>query len=298
MKSIAKWFMIILMAGITNHLHAQSTDLARIEYTYFPQANSDNSFRRFRTNLNAPIKMNDKGAYLVPGVEYENINFKFEDETPFPKRGALDRFQSITATLGYTFKINETWRFGGLGGVILASNFENETIVRDDWLYTGAVFFIKNRDEKPGEVPTRLILGLHYSTTSGFPFPLPVVNYYREFHPNWSYTVGVPKSNLKYFLSERSELQAFVTLDGFYANIQRNRKIPDAQTLGESISMTIVLAGLGYEFRITDNLIYYLYGGHTLMNDIRIRDANRDNVYEINKVNTFYGRTGLKFSIL
>jgi hypothetical protein len=190
MKSIAKWFMIILMAGITNHLHAQSTDLARIEYTYFPQANSDNSFRRFRTNLNAPIKMNDKGAYLVPGVEYENINFKFEDETPFPKRGALDRFQSITATLGYTFKINEIWRFGGLGGVILASNFENETIVRDDWLYTGAVFFIKNRDEKPGEVPTRLILGLHYSTTSGFPFPLPVVNYYREFHPNWSYTLG------------------------------------------------------------------------------------------------------------
>lgn len=298
MNRFLKFFLFLLIAGLADISQAQSTDLARLEYTYFPQANSDNSFRRFRTSVNLPLKMNDKGAYLVPGIEYENINFKFEDETPFQKRGTLDRFQSFTATLGYTFKINEAWRFGALGGVMVASNFETSTVMRDDYLYTGAVFFLRDRDEEPGEVPSRLILGLHYSTTSGFPFPLPIVNYYREFHPNWSYTLGVPKSNLKHSLGERSELQAFVTLDGFYANIQQNREIPNSTALGENISMTIVLAGIGYEYKITNHLVYYLYGGHTLMNDIRIRDENRDDVYDINKVNTFYGRTGLKISIL
>ncbi len=298
MKWYFKLFVFLGMAGFADATMAQSTDLARLEYTYFPQANSDNSFRRFRTSVNVPLKLNDKGAYLVPGVEYENINFKFEDDTPFAKRGTLDRFQSFTATLGYTFKINEAWRFGGLGGVMVASNFETSKVIKDDLLYTGAVFFLKDREEAPGEVPTRLILGLHYSTTSGFPFPLPIVNYYREFRPNWSYTLGVPKSNIKYSLSERSELQAFVTLDGFYANIQENRTISNSPALGENISMTIVLAGVGYEYKITNHLVYYLYGGHTLMNDIRIRDDNRDDVYEINKVNTFYGRTGLKISIL
>lgn len=277
-------------------VQAQSTDLARVEYTYFPQTDSDNSFRRFRSFINFPIKLNEDG-YLVPGIDYENVNFKYEDEAPFGDLRDLDRYQSFTATLGYTDKIGQAWRFAVQGGLMVASNFELGKIVKDDLLYTGAVLFIKNGGEVEGEIPWRLILGLHYSTTSGFPLPLPVVNYYREFHPNWSYTLGVPKSNLKYIINRKHELQAFVTLDGFFANIQENRQVENQTALAENISMTIVLAGLGYEFNFTDNLVYYFYAGHTVRNDIRIRDENLDDVYDINRTNTFYGRTGLKFKI-
>lgn len=290
------WCFFLLLAGVTEFSQAQSTDLARIEYTYFPQSDSDNSFRRFRTFVNFPIKLSENG-YLVPGLDYENINFKFEDAAPFGKFGNLDRYQSFTATLGYTNKMSESWRYAVLGGLMLASNFELGKIVKDDLLYTGAVLFIKDGGEEGVRVPWRLILGLHYSTTSGFPFPLPIINYYREFHPNWSYTVGVPKTNLKYSINKKNEIQAFVTLDGFFANIQENRQVENSNALAENISMTIVLAGLGYEFNFTDHLVYYLYAGHTVRNDIRIRDDNRDDVYDINRVNTFYGRTGLKFKI-
>ena len=290
------WFFLLLMFITAGSMEAQSTDLARIEYTYFPQSSSDNSFRRFRSFVNFPIKVKED-AYLVPGIDYENINFKYEDDAPFGNLRDLDRYQSFTATLGYTAKWNETWRYAVQGGLMLASNFELGKIVRDDLLYTGAVLFIKDRGEEEVEVPWRLILGLHYSTTSGFPFPLPIVNYYREFHPNWSYTIGVPKSNLKYYIDQKNELQAFVTLDGFFANIQKNRQVENSTALAENISMTIVLAGLGYEYNFTNHLVYYLYAGHTVRNDIRIRDDNRDDVYDINRVNTFYGRTGLKFKI-
>ncbi|HSJ12579.1 MAG TPA: hypothetical protein VK916_07820, partial [Gillisia sp.] len=70
MKRSCNWLLILLVAGITGLAQGQSTDLARIEYTYFPQTDSDNSFRRFRSFVNFPIKLNENGAYLVPGIEY------------------------------------------------------------------------------------------------------------------------------------------------------------------------------------------------------------------------------------
>ncbi|NJW53697.1 DUF6268 family outer membrane beta-barrel protein [Salinimicrobium oceani] len=290
-------FFVVFFCTAENSI-AQSTDLARLEYTYFPQTDSDNSFRRFKSFVNFPIALGSEGSYLVPGIEYENVNFKYEDASPFSGMDELDRFQSFSASLGYTFPMNNDWRFAATLGGMLASNFEEGKVIKDDLLYTGSVFFIKDRaGEGEADKPWRLILGLHYSTTSGFPFPLPVINYYREFSPQWSFSAGVPKSNLKYSFNEKHHLQAFATLDGFFANLQKNRSMPLSGEVAENISMTIVLGGLGYEYNFTKHLVYYLYAGHTLMNDIRLRDHNRDDVYVINEVNTFYCRSGLKFKI-
>ncbi|HET8754076.1 MAG TPA: DUF6268 family outer membrane beta-barrel protein [Salinimicrobium sp.] len=288
---------LMLMFFAFNEIKAQSSDIANVEYTYFPQSSSDNSFRRFTALFNFPIAFGKEGSYLVPGIEYENINFKYKDDAPFPKLGEMDRFQSITLSLGYTWEVKNDWRVAAWAGMMAASNFELGKIVNDDLLFTGAFGFIKDRNEEEVAKPWRLILGVYYSTTSGRPFPLPIVNYYREFAPDWSFSLGVPKSNIKYYLSEKSELQAFVTLDGFYANIQENRLLDNSDRMAENISMTIVLGGLGYEYNFTDHLVYYLYAGHTIMNDIRLRDGEKEDVYTINDVNTFYGRTGLKIKI-
>lgn len=297
-KCVRVFFLIGLFCLFAPSIRAQSTDLARIEFTYFPQRDSDNSFRRFKTFLNFPIKVGENESYLVPGVEYENINFKFIDDTPFQKRGELDRFQSFSLNLGYTFLLGEDWRFAAQGGAMFASNFETGKAIKDDLLYTGAVLFVKDRTgEDAAQKPWRLIAGLHYSTTSGFPFPLPIVNYYREFHPDWSFSIGVPKTNLKYSFNAKHHLQAFATLDGFFANIQENRLLQSTNEVAENISMTIILGGLGYEYNFTKHLVYYLYTGYTIMNDIRLRDDNKDDVYTINKSNTFYARSGIKFKI-
>lgn len=298
MEKILKFcpFLMLMFLNFPE-AEAQSTDIARLEYTYFPQSSSDNSFRRFTTLLNFPIKFGKEGSYLIPGIEYENINFKYKDDAPFSKLGEMDRFQSFTLSLGYTWEIKNDWRAAGWVGMMAASNFELHKVINDDFLFTGAFAFIKDKNEEEVAKPWRLILGIYYSTTSGRPFPLPIVNYYKEFSPDWSYTIGVPKSNIKYQISKKSEVQAFATLDGFYANIQENRMLQNSDKLAESISMTIVLGGLGYEYSFTDHLVYYLYAGYTIMNDIRLRDSEKEDVYAINKVNTFYGRTGLKIKI-
>lgn len=294
-------FFVFLSLGTGLLAHGQSADLARIEYTYFPQSDSDNSFRRFRTFVNFPITLNGKGAYLVPGIAYENINLKYQDPALFARK-ELERFQSFTLNLGYTFKIDEQWRFGAHTGVKVASNFERNAVIADDLIYTGGAYFIHTKEDERYLEPVRLILGLHYSTTSGIPFPLPVVNYYKRFHPKWAYALGVPKTNLKYYIDQKNTLQGFVSLDGFFANIQNdfdvNNSNTSAKDMAENISMTILLAGIGYEHKFTDHLSFYLYTGHTLINNIRLRDDDLEKVYIINEVNSFYGRGGLKFSIL
>ncbi|PKD18195.1 hypothetical protein APR41_03320 [Salegentibacter salinarum] len=302
MNKTFKIIVFLLLGAVTFPATAQSTDLARIEYTYFPQSDSDNSFRRFRTFVNLPIKLNGKGAYLIPGVEYRNVNFKYKNSEAFTTNN-LDRFQSFTGKIGYTFKMNELWRFGAETGVKIASNFATSELVKDDFIYTGSVYFIKIKEDERYIEPWRLILGLSYSTTTGFPFPLPVINYYKRFDENWSYGLGIPKTNLKYYFNDKHEVQGFVTLDGFFANIQQNfnpypQTNPGANRLAESMSMTIVLSGLGYQYNISDHIAFYAYAGYTVMNDIRLRDNERENLYTIDDKNTFYARSGLKFSIL
>lgn len=280
--------------------NAQTTDLARVEFTYFPQKNSDNSFRRFRTFVVLPIKLKKEGSFLVPGVEYRNVHFKYDDPENFDTSD-LDRFESFTATLGYTFKMGNDWRFGAETGVKIASNFSESYINSDDLIYTGSVFFVKTKKNELTDDAWRLILGLQYSTTAGFPFPLPIINYYKKWDEKWSYAIGTPKSNLKYYFNTKHEVQAFVTLDGFFANVQDNFDATPDDTrndnIVDNISMTIVLSGLGYEYSFTDHLKFYVYAGHTLRNDIRLRDSNQDDVYTINETNTFYARSGLKFTI-
>lgn len=301
MNQLPRKLCLLLLILISTPSLAQLTDLARVEYTYFPQSSSDNSFRRFRTFVNFPIKLNDHGSYLVPGLEYRNVNFKYNDPENFDTFD-LDRFQSFTGTIAYTFKFKENWHFAVKTGVKVASNFERSDIITDDLIYTGSIYFVKVQEDERYLEPWRLILGLNYSTTTGFPFPLPIINYYKRFDEKWSYSLGTPKSNLKHYFNNKHSMQAFVTLDGFFANIQNNFHVvpnhPNRNDIAENISMTVLLSGLGYEYNFTEHLSFYVYAGYTIINDIRLRDDNRDDIYTINDVNTFYTRGGLKFSIL
>ena len=290
-------FVCIAVIAFAKACPAQTSDLARIEFTYFPQSDSDNSFRRFRTFFNFPIAVGKKeGSYLLPGIEYRNVNLKLGADFPFPDQD-LERFQNFAVKLGYTFKLNDKWRFGALGEVRAASNFATNELKSDDILYLGSAYFIRSRDYAgTGDTKDRLILGVQYSTVAGRPFPLPIVNYHRKLQNNWEYTVGVPKMNLRYRFNEEHALQAFVTLDGFFANIQNDQTVNNDE-VADSISMTTVLSGLGYEYNFSRHLLYYLYAGYTLNNEIRMRNSDGDDVFIVNDANTFYLRSGVKFKI-
>lgn len=209
--------------------------------------------------------------------------------------------QQMSGYLGYTWKHNEDWRFGAKAGVKIQSDFES-SLVGDDFIYEVGVYAIldKRNDTTAGAKPTRFIAGLTYSTTPGRWYPLPLINYFKEFHPNWTYTLGVPKTNIRHYLNDghKDALQAFATLDNVYANMQQDFMLPiegEEGKVAESIQLTLGLLGLGYEHFFTEHLLFYGYAAHSFYNNFRLEDGDGKKVYKINTKNSPYFRMGIKF---
>ncbi len=275
--------------------YSQGTDLFRTEYTYFPQRNSDNSFRRFRTFVNVPLKVGE-GAYIVPFLEYRNVHLVIRDDDRFQEFNT-DRYESFQLAVGYTFKMKRNWRFGSRLGVLAASNFDEGKAQSDDFFAVASVYFIKNeKDRTDGGKPWQLVAGVQYNTTAGRPFPLPYLLYYREISEKLSYTVGAPKMNLRYRFDDKHSIQAYVRLDGFFANIQ-NDVVVEGNIIGENVSMTTAMGGPGYQYNFTKHLSAYAYIGYTFVNEIRVRDNEFNDAKIVNTDNTFYSRAGIKFKI-
>ncbi|MEE3243726.1 MAG: hypothetical protein VX226_03620 [Bacteroidota bacterium] len=293
---MTKYILVPVMLIAMFTMRSQTTDIARVEYMHIPFSNSNNSVGRFRALLQVPIPLDKElNNILVAGFEYRNTHIDIKDAVPdgFNVQD-VSTLHRISAYAGYVWRFNEHWVFGVKAGARINSNIAG-TLVPDDWIYTASVYAINDMKKNSPTKPYRWIFGLDYSSTPGRNFPLPLVNYYREFHPNWTYTLGVPKTNVRHYLndSHKDALQAFVSLDNFFANIQNNMII-DGRT-AENISMTIIMGGLGYEHYFTEHLLYYAYATHSISNDFRLRNNDRDDIYTINSDNTFYFRTGVKF---
>lgn len=298
-------FTIVLLGLLAGGMKAQTTDLARIEYLNLPYSKSDNSLQRYRALVQVPIPLDkDNKRIVVVGFEYRYIDVSIKDDEDVFAFGEdlVSSTQQIDAYLGYVWKHNENWRFGTKAGVKVQSDFEGK-IVSDDLIYEFGAYAINDMtdDVAEGEKPYRFIVGLTYSTVPGRWYPLPIINYYKEFHPNWTYTLGVPKSNIRHYLNDghKDAIQAFATLDNIYANIQQNF-VPlidqgEDGKIAESIQMTIGLVGLGYEHFFTENLLFYGYAAHSVYNDFRLEDGDGKKVYKINTENSPYFRAGIKF---
>ncbi len=90
-------------------------------------------------------------------------------------------------------------------------------------------------------------------------------------------------------------LQVFATLDGYFANIQQPIDV-DGQKVN-NISLSVAVAGLGYEYCFTKHLVAYVYSGYTFRLNNVLRNSDRDEIFGLNELNAFYLRTGIKFKL-
>ena len=286
-------FLIIISCFFFHNAKAQLTDLVRLEYSFIPKSKSEDQYTRLRAAFNYPIKTKED-CYLIIGAEYNNIILNLNDDYPFDN-SLLESLNIIDLNLGYTFKTSEDWRIALNFNPRIASTLTS-SITSDDLFLNGG-FFVINDKTKDQDLkrPYRLIFGLTYNATTGVPFPLPFVSYYRRVNEKWSYSAGVPKSNVKYFFNDKHILQTFVTLDGYFANVQNELIIEGKQV--DNISLSVVVGGIGYEYLLTKHLVAYAYTGYTFRLNNVLRDKNRDEVFRLDDLNSFYLRTGLKFKI-
>ena len=295
-------FLLFFVLG----LKAQTTDLARVEYLHFPFSKSGNSISRYRALVQAPIPIKkDKKNYLIIGLEYRFLDIDIRDEEDVAAFNGhlVSSTQRMEGYLGYTWKHNVDWRLGAKAGVKIQSDLVGG-LVNDDLIYEFGIYAVKDKMKNvpEGDKPWRLIMGLTYSTVPGRNYPLPIINYFKKFQPNWTYTLGVPKTNIRYYLnnSHRDAIQAYATLDNYFANIQQNfvPQLPDGNPdnrIAESLQFTSGVLGVGYEHFFTENFLFFAYAAHTVYNNFRFEDGKGKKIFVINSENSPYFRTGLKF---
>lgn len=287
------FFMLLIVGLFYNTAEAQLTDLARLEYSFIPKSNSEDQYTRLRALFNYPIKMSEDN-YLVVGAEYNRVILNLEDNYPF-NTSLLETINIIDLNVGYTFKTSEKWRIGLKFNPRIASTLTTK-ITQDDFFMNGGVFVINDRTEDDtANKPYRLVLGLTYNATTGVPFPLPFVSYYRRVNENWSFSAGVPKSNVKYFFNEKNIVQTFVALDGYFAHLQEPSIVNGKQV--DNVSLSVAVGGLGYEYCFTKHLVYYMYSGYTFRLNNILRNEEKGEVFKLDDINAFYLRTGIKFKI-
>ena len=61
--------LILFLFLITGSASAQLSDLARIDFTFIPNKNSDVEYTRSRVLINAPIPLKGDGTYLFLGFD-------------------------------------------------------------------------------------------------------------------------------------------------------------------------------------------------------------------------------------
>ena len=290
-EKLSIYFLLLL----TSMVYGQLSDLAKLEYTYIPKGGSNVGYDRIRGLFNYPIKITEDN-YILLGLDYSNIDIIYDSSVTAFDTKEIDGFQILDINFGYTFKMNEDWRFGVRFTPGFSSNFVKD-ISFDDVVFSGDVVFIndKRKDINLAK-PYRLILGVSYSENRGIPFPIPFISYFRRFRPNWSYNIGVPKSNIQYHLSEKSKFKLIAELDGFTANIQDGILVNENE-IAHKINMSIIVGGLRYEYQLRKHVELYVNFANIFFSNAKLRDGKNKNVISVNKENTFYLKTGLRFKI-
>jgi len=292
MHSFIRIFLILLL--YSTFANAQLSDLAGIDYTYIPTVKSDVEYSRLRGLFNYPIKLKKEGTYLFLGIDYSNIHLRSNREFPFDTRD-LNDFQLLDFNFGYTTPLNDTWRLGVQFKPGFSTNLAADALSLEDVVLSGTVVFIKTGKEYYGKAQ-KLVLGVTYSGNSGFNFPLPFISYFRKFDPKWSYNLGIPKTNLQHYFSEKHRLKAFAQLDGFTSNLQREVPIIDGEA-ANTINLSLILSGLQYEFHFTEHLQFYARAAYILSINDELRDKGRNSIFSLDSDAKIYLRTGVKFKI-
>jgi len=274
---------------------AQLGDLARIDFTYISNKKSDVEYSRSRVLINYPIRLKKEGKYLFVGFDYSNIHLRFKDEDlPFD-RNLLNDFQVLDLTIGYTKPLKNGWRLGARFQPGISTNHTARSLTTDDIVFSGDLVFIKAYKNEKGR-RARLILGLTYSQNRGYVFPLPFISYYKKFRTDWSYNIGIPKTNLQYHLSEKHRFKLFAQLDGFTSNIQNGALVNGADK-AEIINMSLINGGLQYEYHFTEHLQLDIRTAYNFSINNKLKDGDNNTLLTIDNGSRSYFRAVLKFKI-
>lgn len=282
-----------ILCCLLSHSYAQLLDIAKAEYLYVPGTSGNFEYHRQTVEVNVPFKIKE-GAYFFVGLDYSRMLFRFkENEDSYDKTNA-ENFKSLDLNLTYTAEMKNNWRFGVQITPSFNSNLEG-SLMSNDFLVNGVMAFIRTKDGANGGKRNRIILGLGYSTTTRFPVPFPFVNYYRKFHPKWSYTIGAPYSNIQFHASDNHRFKIHAEGEAFNTHIQQGIAVENTG-LADRLRLLLINVGFRYEYKFSEHVESYLILSRTVLSDLQLRDG-KDVLLRPSLDNVMFFRLGVRCKI-
>jgi len=179
-----------------------------------------------------------------------------------------------------------------VGGVLqpqLSSNFTSDLTIND---FNPRVLAFINYIKNP---KNRYNFGLSFMPNNGLGFPvIPFGSYWSMIGNKTQMSIGFPKTSITYSKSPKTSFIAMVRFDNFNYNLNDNIRLN--QQLLERLNYNEVVASIGVNKSLTDDLKFNLNLGYSLWRTFEFRNENSsETLTELDVKNNFNLLFGFQF---
>ncbi len=142
-----------------------------------------------------------QGRGLILGLAWEDYQLDVDPGVPLP-----DQLRELQLVLGLNYPLNERWTAGVLARPGLASDFDS--ITSDD---VNLPVLLSLRYTRSPELVW--LFGLNVDPFSEYPV-IPLVGVRWQFAPQWTFSLGLPRTGVAYAITEKLTLNGGVSMSG------------------------------------------------------------------------------------
>lgn len=243
-----------------------------------------------KINVLKPLKnlvLNVGLGYGITEIDFNRTNVPFEVT-------GFNTIHNLRTTLSLIKPLKKKWVLIGSFSPTISSNLE-KSIGSEDFIFNTAVMAIKKWKTKNHDATLRL--GLLYGTPFGQPRTIPIISYQSQLNHRWSYSLGLPITELSYLFNSKHQLSFQLRPEGFFANNSGILTITNEEFIHTKLQYNGIRAGLNYVFRFAKNFEVDFSAGNILKSNLKIIDQGQNELFDFESENSPFLSLGLRYTI-
>jgi len=250
----------------------------------------DVSFEKYDFRASFPKKLEKPGSKIFHKLNYSKTNI---DYGIIPLTGTeLEHFHSIAYTFGFSKPLKNGWYLTTFISPNISSNFESSISFSELRLF-GMALFSKAINKKKNLI---LNLGALYSSTIGFPAPIPVASLMWKPDPRWVINFGFPQFDINYQATTSLTIGTSLFMSGENFTLTDDIVYDGNNTKIDNVSIMNIGGGLYLNKKITKIIKLNVNSGYTFYRNFEFKDGN-DSVHDFNLDNNFYIKAGISIGL-
>lgn len=268
--------VLLFCSAFLGRVSGQGQDLLKLSAVHIGSGDTelDNeiAFTKYGIDLTIPQRLKSKD-FLFHSIKYSNLRVDYEIDPISFTSSELERFDLFSYQLMFLDIRKDRMPIMLVFSPTLSSNFEEDIEFKDIQFY-GLFAFMKKYDSG-----NMLQFGAMYSSSLGFPAPLPYISYNIKWDEKWTANIGFPQMKMAYQASSKNTFSVSMALTGEYMRLGKNLEISYREFNKEVVPIDNVrMQNIGMQFNWEHKLNSYsrfsIGGGYTFHRSFGFYDGN------------------------